>query len=274
MSRLRQEIEDQTIDEDGISEDYLEQLFDRTNRLDVLVYSGRDSHDISWLLQGIRHISGIRNWAPAQRARLVVEQIDKKGISGFKAAGQTFGLSGQAVGRLYRAYKVLDQMRQDDEFSAKAKNDYFTLFEEAIRNKSVKEWLGWSNESMSFERDDNLKQFYSWISVDEEHNNVRRIHDPRQIKELGYLISGDHKTLLSQIDQCEISIGEAYGKVLGLQASTDWKDQIDQARNLIADLPQEPMFEETEDFLEALNRIEEQISQRKSAISGLVGSKL
>ena len=271
LTNLRQEIDDATLNEEGIDDDYLEKLLGDTNKLDVLIYQGGDAHDISWLLQGIRHISGIRNWLPAQRARLVAEQIDDKGL-GFKAAGQTFGLSAQAVGRLYRAFKALDQMRHDDEFSAKAKNEYFTLFEEAIRNRAVREWLDWSNDEWRFENDANLKQFYSWISEDEDHNNERRIHDPRQIKDLGYLISGRHNTLLSQIDQYEISIGEAYGKVIGMQAATDWKEKIEQARKLIADLPQEPMFEETEIFLEALEKIESQIVSRKAAIAGLIQS--
>ena len=148
---LRQEIQDDTVDEDGIDEDYLEKLHNDTDKLDILIYTGGQTHDISWLLQGIRHISGIRNWSPAQRARLVAEQVDEKGL-GFRAAGQTFGLSAQAVGRLYRAYKALEQMRDDDEFSSKARNDYFTLFEEAIRNKDVRERMGWSNDNFKFEK--------------------------------------------------------------------------------------------------------------------------
>lgn len=268
---LRQEIQDGTVDEDGIDEDYLDKLHNDTENLDVLIYSGSQTHDISWLLQGIRHISGIRNWSPAQRARLVAEQIENKNI-GFKTAGQTFGLTAQAVGRLYRAYKALEQMRDDDEFSSKARNDYFTLFEEAIRNKEVRGWLGWSNDTFRFENENNLKQFYAWISPDDEHKDNRRIHDPRQIKDLGFLIAGGHTTLLSQIDQYEVSIGEAYGKIIGMQAAASWKDKIEQARKLIADLPQEAMFEETDAFLEALEAIEEQIKNRKAAIAGLMKS--
>lgn len=271
LKTLRQEIEEGTVNEEGISEDYLEKLLSDTNKIDVLNYQGSETQDISWLLQGIRHISGICDWSPAQRARLVAEQIDEKDI-GFKAAGQTFGLSAQSVGRLYRAYKALDQMREDDEFSSKAKNEYFTLFEEAIKNKTVREWLDWSNDTWKFENEDNLKQFYAWISPDEDHNDKRRIHDPRQIRNFGILIAGNYKTFLTQIDQYELTFEEAYGKTLGMQVPYDWKEKIDQARKIIADLPQEPMFKETKAFLTALEGIEEQIKQRKAAISGLTKS--
>ena len=70
----------------------------------------------------------------------MAEQIDQHNLR-FREAGQKFGLSAQAIGRLYRAYKALEQMRQDDEFQSKARNNYFTLFEEAYRNIDVRNWL-------------------------------------------------------------------------------------------------------------------------------------
>ncbi len=268
LKLLRQEISDGTAAEEGLDQDYLQKLHDSTNQIDVLIYKGKDTHDISWLLQGIRHISGIRAWSPAQRAKLVTQQIDKNGLT-FRAAGQTFGLSPQAVGRLYRAYKALEQMREDDEFSAKAKNEYFSLFEEAYRNRDVRDWLGWNNDTYRFEKDSNLSQFYSWICPDEEHNDDRRIHDPRQIKDLGVLIAGGHQTLLSQIDGYEETVEQARAKVDGIISKSAWKDKMQQARNIIADLPQEIMFDEPDAFLKALLKIEKQIVKRKEVIANL-----
>ena len=265
---LRQEIADGTASEEGLDQDYMHKLYDNTNEIEVLIYKGTDTHDISWLLQGIRHISGIRPWSPAQRAKLVSQQIDNNGLT-FRAAGQTFGLSAQAVGRLYRAYKALEQMREDDEFSAKAKNEYFSLFEEAIRNREVRDWLGWSNDNHRFEKESTLSQFYSWICPDEEHNEDRRIHDPRQIKDLGVLIAGGHHTLLNQIDSYEETVEQARAKVDGIVSKSAWKDKMQQARNIIADLPQEVMFDEPDAFLTALLEIEEQITKRKEVIETL-----
>ena len=270
LKMLRQEISDGTVAEEGLDQSYLQSLYDNTNNIDILVYKGEDTHDISWLLQGIRHISGIRPWSPAQRARLVSRQIDDYGLT-FGAAGQTFGLSPQAVGRLYRAYKALEQMREHDEFSGKAKNEYFSLFEEAIRNRDVRDWLGWNNEDCKFENDSRLSQFYSWICPDEEHGDDRRIHDPRQIKSLGVLIAGEHNALLNQIDNYEESIEQARAIVDGIISKTAWKDKMQQTRNIIADLPQEIMFDEPEEFLAALQEIENQINNRKKALEGIKG---
>jgi len=68
LKSLRQQIADDLISEENISADYLENLKESTDVLEVLVYTGTDTADIAWRLQGIRHISGIRDWQPAQRA--------------------------------------------------------------------------------------------------------------------------------------------------------------------------------------------------------------
>ena len=149
LQKLRQRITENTVDEDGVDDEYLALLLSSTNSLDVLVYDGSDTHDIySWILQGIRHISGIKDWGPAQQARLVADRVDNHGLT-FTQAGKQFGITPQKVGRLYRTFKALRQMAQDDEFQARADNRYFSLFEEAIRSKDVRDWLGWNRQQIS-----------------------------------------------------------------------------------------------------------------------------
>jgi hypothetical protein len=266
LSKLREDIKNNTIVEEGIDDDYLEKLTNSTNEIEVLVYSGSGSDDISWMLQGIRHISGIRPWEPAQRAKLVAEQIDQEKHS-FRSAGQQFGLSAQAVGRLYRTYKALLQMRGDEEYGSKARNDYFSLFEEAYRNFTIREWLGWDEDNHCFTNTDHLKRFYSWISPDDDDTERRRrIHDPRQIKEVAYLIANGHGTLLSEFENHELAISEAYGRATaGEPKPKDWRKSIDAALAIVADLPQSAMFDETADFIAQLERLAHEIAQRKTA---------
>lgn len=270
LTKLREDIESETVVEEGLDDDYLAALLASTNEVEVLVYHGAGPHDISWMLQGIRHISGIRPWDPAQRARLVAEQIDQEGQS-FRAAGQQFGLSAQAVGRLYRTYKALMQMRDDEEFGTKARNDYFSLFEEAYRNSTLRGWLGWSEDERRFTNTDQLKRFYAWISPDDEHpQKLRRLHDPRQIKELAYLIENDHSTLLGEFESHELTIGEAFGRASASPKLKDWRKSIEAARAIVADLPQSAIFEEPEAFIAELDRLLQAINQRRDAAKRLI----
>jgi hypothetical protein len=272
LKTLRDQIDNGIIDEEHISDEYLEQLKEKTNVIEVLVYSGADTADISWLLQGIRHISGIRPWQPAQRARLVATQIDKEKKS-FKEAGQQFGLSAQAVGRYYRSFKALEQMRSDDEFQGKAKNEYFTLFEEAIRNKDVKQWLGWSEGEQRFCNDENLHQFYSWIVPDDEDSTQRRrVHDPRQIKDLGILIASGNDALLSQVDQHSITIEQARDRAMQAGGKYDWESALTKATALIGDLPQSSVAENPKEVIAALNELIKKIERLKKMAKSMLGS--
>lgn len=260
LTQLRKNISDEVVQEEGITEEALRKLHEDTEHVEVLIYKGTGAHDISWILQGIRHIGGIRPWDPAQRARLVAQQIDNAGLS-FRAAGQRFGLSAQAVGRLYRAYKALMQMRDDDDFGDKARNEYFSLFEEAYRQSTIREWLGWNEETTRFEKQNNLKKFYSWIIPDEDAENKRRIHDPHQLKDFAYLLNNENAALIDEVDRHELSIDEAYGRATASPQPQDWRASLAEARRLISDVPQSAITSDTDDFVAALNQIAEVIQQ-------------
>lgn len=269
LKLLRSGIEEGTIDEEHIDDEYLNNLYDATNELVVLVYDGDVGHDISWILQGVRHIGGIRPWQPAQRARLVADQIESKGLS-FSEAGQKFGLSAQAVGRLYRAYKALEQMRQDDDFQGKARNEYFSLFEEAIRNKQTRDWLGWQDESTEFENNSNLKQFYSWIVPDDDRENVRRIHDPKQIKKLGTLVADEtNRVLLDRVDDHEVSLDWAYDSVIKTPTEYDWRSAVQEAIHLVGRIPQASIAKNSAALLDMLNELDSSIHGLKEMASAV-----
>ncbi len=270
LKALREAIQLGTVSEEGITDDYLDNLFKRTDKIEVLVYRGDETKDIAWILQGIRHIGGIRDWMPAQQGKLVADQIDREGLS-LTEAGQRFGLSAQAVGRRYRSYKALEQMRKDSEFQSQAENKYYSLFEEAIRQKEVKKWLGWSDQESRFTEPENLKQFYAWITPDEEHEDkLRRIHDPRQIQYLGKLLSSKQDSLLDQIDRHEIEIEAAHQKLKDVDFKFDWRTALLKAEELINDIPGSSFAENPEEVIENLDRIMKKIEKLSSMAAAVI----
>lgn len=267
---LRRQISEETIPEDEASPDYLARLLAATAELSVLIYEGTET-DISWVFQGIRHISGIRNWEPAQRARLVADQIAHYGPK-FHEVGQKFGLTAPAVGRLYRAYKALEQMREDDEFQNKAKNEYFTLFEEAIRKRHVKEWLEWDPNEYVCKNEDNVRQFYAWISPDDDHDKDRRIHDPRQMAKLDFLLEHDETDLLRQIDEHAITLDGAFERAKSKDEAADWHRALDRAIQLVGSIPQAAIEEHAGELLGKLGSLEVRVANlRKMAESVSAG---
>ncbi|MCF3525252.1 ParB N-terminal domain-containing protein [Stenotrophomonas maltophilia] len=274
LSKLRADIVDERVQEADVPSEDLASLLKNTNSLEVLVYAGDEAEDISWMFQGIRHISGIRDWEPAQRAKLVADQIDTHGKS-LTGAGQHFGLSAIAAGRLYRTHRALSQMARDDEFSGKVRNDYFSLFEEAYRNTTIRGWLGWNEQESNFQNTDNLKRFYSWITPDEENQSRRRVHDPKQLKDVAFLIENDHKTLLSQVEGFILTIGEArLAATAGEPRAQDWRLAMRACETTLAGLPQSAMADDPEDFLESLQTLGKVVATRIKMVELVIAERL
>lgn len=266
---LRQRIKENTISEEHISDEYLENLYECTNKIDVLLYEGLESNDISWIFQGIRHLGGIVNWKRAQRAKLIADQIEKESAS-YTEVGQKFGLTAHLVGRLYRSYKALEQMRQDDEFGQKTRNDYISLFEEAYRNASVRKWLSWNEKEFIFENHENLKTFYAWITPDEDFENRRRIHDPKHIKCLGTLVEGNHNSLIVEVDRHEIVIETADLKARESKPNETWKEKLQRSLNDIKSLPSNVIMENPQEYRDFLEEMNSQILQFKAMADALL----
>lgn len=252
LKSLHHLIEASEINEEGIDEEYLDKLKTSTQTIEVLFYKGT-SNDISWRLQGIRHISGIKEWSPAQQAILVARLVDEG--KSFTQVGQQFGLSGKAIGRLYRVHKALYQMRTDDEYGDKAQNDQFTLFDEAYKHKTVRDWLEWDENNYKYRNTSNLKQLYSWIVPDEEHEDKkRRIQNPDHMRFLAVLLEKKRYDLIGAIDRHEMSIEEAKGN---LNATSDnegynWETEIEKAKQVVNGLPFQVFQEYPEPLKKAL----------------------
>ncbi|MBA3920664.1 MAG: hypothetical protein H0X31_02725 [Nostocaceae cyanobacterium] len=255
LKSLNRLIEAGEISEEGIDDEYIEKLKASTQTIEVLLYKGT-TNDISWRLQGIRHISGIKEWSPAQQATLVARLVEEG--KNFTDVGQQFGLSGKAIGRLYRVHKSLSQMRSDDDYGEKSQNDQFTLFDEAYKHKAVRDWLQWDEDKHKYTNTSNLKQFYSWIVPNEDHEEKqRRIKDPRHIRYLAELIEKKRNDLLSAIDLHEMTIEEAWGNINATpnENGYDWATEIDKANKAVYGLPFQVFQEQPEHLKEALIKL-------------------
>jgi hypothetical protein len=264
LRMLHRRIDDETAEaEENISEEYVSNLKQATSNIEVLLYTGSSGEDIAWMLQGIRHISGIRPWDAAQRARLVAQQRDEEEKS-FTQIGQSFGLSAIAVGRLYRGYKGLQQMQKDDEYGRKAGNQYFTLFEQAYSRSKVREWLGWNETTNNYTNFSNLQRFYSWITEDEEHSEKkRRIHNPKHIAIIAQLLEHDRFDLIGEFERYELDGGIEEAKTLlaGSSNTTNWRKEVDTARRCVSKITSGDFLEHGEEIQKELTKLLELVQR-------------
>jgi hypothetical protein len=139
-------------------------------------------------LMGIRHVGGIKEWGGYQRAKLIADLRDVHGLDPSDVAAK-LGLSTREVNRRYRAFKALQQMRDDDEFGDLAEPGLYPLFHEAIAGVEIREWLRWNQETSSFDDAGNLHVFYGLITPStpedggsERAPKLRTFSDVRQLK--------------------------------------------------------------------------------------------
>lgn len=179
---------------------------DSLNRIEVVKLND-DDDSTAWMLQGIRHVSGVRDWGPYQKAELIKALYDKKEMS-FKQIGSVIGLSPQRVSTILNGYMGILQMMADAEWSAKANPDLFSHFEQAYVRGPLRDWLGWDKIQRRYTNEHNLKHFFKWItSADEE--TARPILKSKDVRDILPAVI-EHDEARSLFVEGEINLDEAY----------------------------------------------------------------
>lgn len=187
---------------------------------EALVYEG-DNTDIVWLLQGLRHMSGIKEWKPLQQAAFISkieEQVQNRYAGRGRPAGiptvaRSAGVSTATASRLLKSYGGFNQACEDEDYGQAFRNaekgpEKFSMFTEAVfRNDALQKWLGWDNIARQFDNEANFKKFLEWITPPEAGGapKIVRALDARDI--LPGIISNDD--LLRKFENGSIDLTEA-----------------------------------------------------------------
>jgi hypothetical protein len=144
--------------------------------LTVLLLRNASKED-TMLIQGIRHVPGIKEWGAYERAS-AVSYLLGQGYTNEQVSNLLGGIIRPGeVARYYSSYGAIQQMKEDDEYGGHFQPDYFTYFDELLKPKytDIRRWLDWDGEQRKFRNEENLKVFYKWLTGD---GNV----DQRQIR--------------------------------------------------------------------------------------------
>lgn len=161
--------------------------------LEVLCLDDEKAPDItSLILPGLRHVSGIKEWGPYQKARAVF-LLREKGNSPQESA-QSLGLSTREANKLWRSYLALEQMKTDEEFGEFAEPKQYSYFEEIFKKAEIKSWLGWDDSARRFTNGPHLREMYSWMvgGYDDDGEEVSpKLPEAKSIRELALIINDE-----------------------------------------------------------------------------------
>jgi hypothetical protein len=144
----------------------------------------------SLILPGLRHVSGVKEWGPYQKAK-AVHALRSSGLSPQETA-QSFGLSTRSANSAYRCFLALEQMKGDEEFGEYAEPKMYSFFEEVLKRPTMKSWLGWSDEHERFTPGDRLSEFYSWIVPGGEEGDPPKLPEAKSVRDLSQIIEDEN----------------------------------------------------------------------------------
>lgn len=219
------------------------------------------------ILPGLRHVSGIKEWGPYQKAKAVFA-LRETGLSAQESA-QSLGLSTRAANSAYRCYIALENMKSDEEFGEFTDPRMYSYFEEVFKRPSVKNWLAWSDEASRFENTDRLHEFYGWmIPPRDDDEGEHKLPEARSVRVLSEII--EDESALNVLRAPDGSLTRALARY-EVDHPEDWYPKITAATGALQSLTPKILREMDEATLEALIELQGQIGQalkdRKSLTS-------
>jgi len=223
---------------------------------------------ILWILPGLRHVSGIKEWGPYQKARAVF--ILREAGSGAQEAAQSLGLSTRGANQLWRSYLALAQMMNDEEFGEYAEPKKYSYFEEVFKKPDVRIWLDWDDNERKFKNASRIRELYSWIVGEQDDNgNLQdpKLPEAKSIRELSGILNDE-----SALSVFRSPNGTLTKALVRYEADhpQDWQPTILNAESLLANLSPDILRSLTQDEINNLeklrNRIDRVISDRSKLV--------
>jgi len=161
--------------------------FDDLSRVPYLKAGSRQ--DVQAYL-GFRHVTGIKQWEPAEKAEFIADLIDNQGMS-YQQVTRKIGSRVDAVRQNYISYRLLLQMEETEGISVEHVEDKFSVLYLSLRTVGVQTFLdidiradvARARTPVPPEKLDHLVKFALWLFGTEEREPV--VTDSRQIDRFG-----------------------------------------------------------------------------------------
>ncbi len=158
LKHLQRRYQEQAIDLGQLSPS----IFDE---VPVVLYPEADeAHHL--VLMGLKHISGNKKWPAINQARLLRSLLEEHAMSP-DDVGKRVGVTKRELNLALRTLALCESYR-DSDYGDQFRSDQYSLFREILKSPSIRDWLGWKEDTMRAEASSNLQRLFSWLSREEE----------------------------------------------------------------------------------------------------------
>jgi len=152
-----------------------------------------DSRDDVRAFLGYRHVTGIKEWDPAEKAQYIAQLIEKDGMT-YEQVMRKIGSKTPTVRRNYITYRLLLQMEGDEEISVESVEERFSVLFLSLRTNGVCKYLQIDIEAdpevalkpVPYTHLEALRNFALWLFGDEKNPPI--VRDSRQVDQFGAIL--------------------------------------------------------------------------------------
>lgn len=143
---------------------------------------------------GFRHVTGIKEWAPAEKAEFITYLINDRGHS-YIDVMRRIGSKTETVRRNYISYSILLQMEQTDGIDVEKVEEKFSVLFLSLRSSGTQQFLGVdinaepeaAQTPIDADHIPNLKEYTRWLFGDEQ--NEPFVTDSRQVDKFSVVLA-------------------------------------------------------------------------------------
>ena len=147
---------------------------------------------------GFRHVTGIKEWKPPEKAQFISKLINEGRIS-YREVMRKIGSKTPVVERNYIAYCIFSQMEEIGDLDIDKVQDRFSVLFLSLRSKHVQNFLGVEDKfgiepwkvmpPVDHEHLDRLKEYSLWLFGDRETSPI--VLDSRQVDKFARVLASE-----------------------------------------------------------------------------------
>jgi hypothetical protein len=146
---------------------------------------------------GFRHVSGIKEWNPAEKAEFIAQLIDDEQLT-YEQVMRRIGSKTPTVRQNYLSYRILLQMEdQSEEIDIEKVEDRFSVLYLSLRTEGVKQYLqidisappGKAKTPVPKKKLKQLENFALWLFGNEKTPPI--VRDSRQTDDFGQILESE-----------------------------------------------------------------------------------
>jgi len=147
---------------------------------------------------GFRHVTGIKQWEPAEKAEYIAKLIDQ-GMS-YKEVTDAIGSKVDSVRKNYISFRILLQMEEQSEIHVPSVEERFSVLTLSLRTDGVQSYLGVdmtvddpkkAQKPVPANKLKHLVRFATWLFGNSEKEIEPIIKDSRQVDQFGKVLENE-----------------------------------------------------------------------------------